>query len=812
MRAFSTHSTHSTHPVAVHPPEFQGTLDHALFKKPEDLDGESPLSIGGKAAGLLRLHAAGAPVPPWVVLPADAAVHFHPDTAESRLALDALFAELSPNGEGLAVRSSGLSEDQSGASAAGIYETLFCASAAELPEAIDAVLSSARAERASAYRNAHGPGAMAVILQRRITPVLSGVAFSAHPSRARYDRVLIEAVLGECGALVDGTATPSRFEVDIESSAIAQVETGAQGPDQLDEKLVAALLGWLLKLEEVFDAALDIEWAADASGLWLLQARPITRLALEASLRPPVPATSWFLDQRFHEPIHPITRTTLLPLIVRTGVEDALQLRGIAVPAPLTFDFSGQVYVSLEAYHRLLRNLPAWLLTPDLRQLYPAGKAPGRLPGPGLLWTGLPVLWRERKRVLGNLRAWDRFRDGLGTRLAAIPEAKDGDDAEVWYEAWAQLDALTEEFLCLHRWSIMLADYAYNAFLMLTRPLPRALRESLRRRLHGQVRLVTAEANAAREVAYVGDQTTVAAFLRNCGHRSSSLDYAAPTWAEIPPFGSLDSSPDSTGEKDFDASVIPAKAGIQRPDIADCANALDSRMRGNDDTSVSTELDSTHPTLAMTSPQSRNVLARLLEMREEQRFHWERILARQRALLLSAGRSLEAKGLLEKADDLWWITWDELRQALTEGHAADPARIAQRRREHRINVPVRRPTHLGPWKPEGDDPTATVLRGVGASPGVARGPAQVFQQLNALTECLPEGCVLVLPCLDPAWTPVLRHVAGLVIERGGLLSHAAIIAREYGIPLVIGVPEATERITTGAMIEVDGDSGVARMV
>ena len=66
----------------------------------------------------------------------------------------------------------------------------------------------------------------------------------------------------------------------------------------------------------------------------------------------------------------------------------------------------------------------------------------------------------------------------------------------------------------------------------------------------------------------------------------------------------------------------------------------------------------------------------------------------------------------------------------------------------------------------------------------------------------------MLPCLDPAWTQVLRHIAGLVIERGGLLSHAAIIAREYGIPLVIGVPEATERIKTGDEIEVDGENGV----
>jgi pyruvate,water dikinase len=104
-----------------------------------------------------------------------------------------------------------------------------------------------------------------------------------------------------------------------------------------------------------------------------------------------------------------------------------------------------------------------------------------------------------------------------------------------------------------------------------------------------------------------------------------------------------------------------------------------------------------------------------------------------------------------------------------------------------------------------------VLRGVGASSGVATGIAVVYPTLTDLPSELPEGCILVLPCLDPAWTPVLRQVAGLVIERGGLLSHAAIIAREYSIPLVIGVLEATERIETGKMVELDGDRGTVTM-
>jgi phosphohistidine swiveling domain-containing protein len=360
------------------------------------------------------------------------------------------------------------------------------------------------------------------------------------------------------------------------------------------------------------------------------------------------------------------------------------------------------------------------------------------------------------------VRAWGHFRDGLGARLAAI-SLPGADDPRAWQEAWQQLDALTEEFLCLHRWSIVLADYAYNAFLLATGLLPRKLREGARKGLLARVRLVTANANAARATYTHGSGTD---FLSRYGHRSASLDYATPTWVE-----------ELTGKPWAAPDTPEPEDGTTRPKAG--------------------------------------TLVRLLEMREEQRFHWERILARQRALLVSAGHVLHRQGLLAAPDQVWWMEWSELVAALETGSPPDPAGLARRRRAHRIHVPVRRPTHLCPADMDPDESSLKepgyVLRGVGASSGVATGIAVVYPTLTDLPSELPEGCILVLPCLDPAWTPVLRQVAGLVIERGGLLSHAAIIAREYSIPLVIGVLEATERIETGKMVELDGDRGTVTM-
>src|SRR5438270_9707526 len=98
------------------------------------------------------------------------------------------------------------------------------------------------------------------------------------------------------------------------------------------------------------------------------------------------------------------------------------------------------------------------------------------------------------------------------------------------------------------------------------------------------------------------------------------------------------------------------------------------------------------------------------------------------------------------------------------------------------------------------------LCGIGASPGTARGIARAARSVEEAM-AVPTGSILICPFTDPGWTPVLDRVAGVVTETGGLLSHAAVICREYGIPAVLGVPEATERIPDGARVAVHGGEG-----
>jgi pyruvate,water dikinase len=136
----------------------------------------------------------------------------------------------------------------------------------------------------------------------------------------------------------------------------------------------------------------------------------------------------------------------------------------------------------------------------------------------------------------------------------------------------------------------------------------------------------------------------------------------------------------------------------------------------------------------------------------------------------------------------------------------DPATITLRRHAHLVHTRLPRPLFLGPGTPT-PPPTGTTLQGLGASSGTVRGTALVLPAHAPLPHALAPDQIAVLVALDPAWTALMAHARGLIIERGGLLSHAAILAREYRVPLVIGLDHATTHLKTGDPIELNGNTG-----
>jgi pyruvate,water dikinase len=199
-------------------------------------------------------------------------------------------------------------------------------------------------------------------------------------------------------------------------------------------------------------------------------------------------------------------------------------------------------------------------------------------------------------------------------------------------------------------------------------------------------------------------------------------------------------------------------------------------------------------------------------------------MAATRAVLLEAGRRLTLTRQLDRPEHALWLTRLELQAALRSG-GVSPRLAARRRGWQRRRRELLPPRTFGAALPvwAANNPTladffglgaeparvAGELRGTGASNGRVSGRAAVLSSLDEASMLQP-GEILVCRMTSPAWTPLLALAAGAVVETGGMLSHTAVLAREYGIPCVVNVRGATERIPHGAMLDVDGTAGVVR--
>src|SRR2546423_169346 len=195
-------------------------------------------------------------------------------------------------------------------------------------------------------------------------------------------------------------------------------------------------------------------------------------------------------------------------------------------------------------------------------------------------------------------------------------------------------------------------------------------------------------------------------------------------------------------------------------------------------------------------------------LREQPKFQLMRIFELADALAPPVGAELADRALLDTADDAFFLTLSELRRAIAGEdlrHNVAERREIYRREQGRRHIP--RVLLSDGTDAETELPAATdsAIRGTPASPGVARGVARVIR--SPVGARLEPGEVLVAPSTDPGWTPLFLTAGALVMEMGGMMSHGAVVAREYGIPAVVGVPDATDRITTGEHVTVDGSAG-----
>ncbi len=628
------------------------------------------------------------------------------------------------------VRSSGADEDRPEGSSAGRYrsEAVIGDDLGELLGAVEGVRRSGGPRRP-----------LPVLVQPRIEADAAGVIFTRHPLRP--SEAVLEAAPGATGAVTAGDALVERWSWDRSGATWrGRGRRISLGRVVLAEaRQAAAILEMALAIESLEGGARDIEWAWASGAPVLLQDRPVAA----------GPALSrYFLPERFSTGVSRLGWSLLGPAIGRRAVEDPLAFVGRRLGGPALVLRRGVPHLTLEAATELFRYFPRRITPDEVVRENPALRR--------IWWRRTLEAFPSVAAVLRTLvrepdwlppihrRRWQRFQADLRRALDRPPLAAAWIAAAPIAELPRALDAAvqwTHRLLALHRWSLVHAELIWR--LTGKRPLTEPRHATAR---------VFAE---LEELRARGPDADLSAFLERHGHRAASIDPADPTWAEKPesvaallalqPRAEPDTEPATSGHHAWIPSIGP---------IADWRRFA-------------------------------------LELRENQRNEWHRILARLRAAALRAGEHLRAQGRLASAEDVFRLDADHL-LALLAG------------REIEIDLAPARPRAPLPRPIVNGGPS--LLRGLGVSAGRARGAVRRIDRVEDLNG-MPAGCILVARAVDPAWTPAFRSAAGLVQELGGLLSHAAILARESGLPAVMSVDHATTALSDGQLVEVDGGAG-----
>jgi pyruvate,water dikinase len=703
--------------------------------------------VGRKAASLGELLAAGVHVPDGVVLTAEAADM----TADERRALLRAGAEDLGSGR-FAVRSSGIAEDGAEHSYAGIYESVLDVSADDLPAAMHRCLASAHAVRAAEYEPAGG-GRMAVIVQRMVAPAAAGVALTADPINGDRRSCVVTAVRGTGERLVSGAAFGDEWVVRD------GVVTARRRPERaIDRRQAIRVASEARRIAAARGAPQDIEWAIDGDGtLWILQARPMTALPPDVSWEAPARG-AYTRTLRFgewiSEPVTPLFESWLL-----TAMEDRLhgllrEWTGQRAPRPYHVVVNGWYFYAINFLSgaALLRSLPGILLH--------LVRSPRRVAGviPQTVRHSVPVFERE-------------WREDLRPRYRA---AVAGAEGRVETLPVTELPALIDEMAELAgEYFASIAALAGSAYKMEIN-LARFYRRHLARSLGGSHLALL----AGFEPPADPDR-----------HAVASLDW----WHAPLPYATT-----ATGPVEDHGRLVEARKAAETAAF----RALASSPR---------RLRAFRRLLAETQ--------HLVPVREEQVRDLTIAWPVMRRAVLRIGEALAVRGLIVEPDDVFFLTRAEVLAALGGRSLPATVDLPGRRSKREEQAGLVPPLMVGranrmlqfmwdqfPRLVGAVRSDRALVSGAPASPGRATGPVRVIRGPHEFDDLQP-GEILVAPLTAPAWTPLFTRAAAVVTDVGSVASHTSIIAREYGIPAVVGCGEATARLRTGMRVTVDGGTG-----
>ncbi|MFN7696134.1 MAG: PEP/pyruvate-binding domain-containing protein [Burkholderiales bacterium] len=777
----------------------------------------------------------------------------------------------------LAVRSSAPWEDGAGASFAGAYLTRLGVRPDALESALRDCFAALYAPHVAAYQQAMSldgqrPG-LALVVQRQLDSEVAGVAFSMNPLNNDADEALITANWGQGESVVAGEVDPDQWCIDRRTARVLTFRQGSKRSSRwlepsgglverrdsradqpcLSDARRGELLALLDRVEQFFGHPVDIEWAWANGQLWLLQARPVsTHLPLAPSLM-----TSSGEPRRLYLDLALSSGLTLNAAASPMGL-DVLRramagMGGLVFPgwrlppdrddALLRFE-GGRMYLELsnlfwvsspqklgksmalndastakaleavDANHYRSARRPQWARWRDLARLPAAAWRLRRL-----LTTALwPML--KPQQASGSLRArLQRFEQALAEPVdVRLPLS------EFWRrQVQEHLPTLLNDSLT----AVAPAVMAMQALLKLARgvrgvdaevlsqlergvagnvvvamslemhKLANTLARSLSQPLPPPSVLAERLANKDLPEAFLIDWTE---FTERHGCRGPmEMDVACPRYADDPALALAQ----IVGMPLGDASRDPQSA-VQRQ-ITKRQLAMDA------------VLAAAGPVRRALIRHMNQVMEAYMGLRDTPKHHFLMMLHGLRHRLLAEGEALCAAGRLERSDQVFALTWDELALAAVEPSMDLQVRVNERQawmselsgraRDFPALIDSRGRILRPPPAPASE---TGLMQGQGLSSGRAKGQARTLR--SAQDGPLKPGEILIAYTTDPGWTPLFVNAAAVVLEIGGPLQHGAVVARELGLPCVAGIGGVSRAISDGQWLEVDGASGTVRLV
>ncbi|RJG27029.1 phosphoenolpyruvate synthase [Paenibacillus thiaminolyticus] len=763
----------------------------------------------------------------------------------------------------VAVRSSATAEDLPTASFAGQQDTfLNVTGERQLFEAIRQCWSSLFSERAIAYRINNGfdhrSVRLAVIVQRLIVPDVSGVMFTADPITGNRSLISIDASFGLGEALVSGLVNPDLYQVrqgeivkkqiSCKQSAVCTLAEGGTAVEELpeqkqkvqalsDEEIVTlARMGE--RIQAHYGSEQDIEWCLSGGQFYIVQARPITSLF-------PLPKAS-------DDGLHVYFSFGHIQMMT-----DAMSPAGMSIwqiPRERAFVGEGRVEPLVEAGGRLFMDATRSLQDSLARKvtLQMIGKMDTLIASAARqILDRFPVKeksssdWEGLEEMLPRL-ATQVLKDMLeGEGQAAYTEVEDGADHYVdicrqRLDECGGADKITyihQNFESLGHY-LMGENFHYMVASMVAQHLLEllakwwnfdggeliTLNKSLPFNVTGEMGLELGDvADICRPypelVAYLrnaaedgfmegldgiaGGPEFKAAFeqwLERYGVRCpGEIDIMRTRWTERPYMlipsiaGHLDSLQHGEHRERF-------RQGEQEAERA--AGRILSQVRSREDGAFKERI----VTRLIT------VYRSFMGLREHHKFVLVRHLALYRKAVLELGDDLAAQGVLNERNDIFFLALPEMKEILNGSFEEDVPSLIAARKESFKHYQRLQPPRVFTSEGEiiegrldsGDAPEGALI-GLPVSPGIVEGRARVV--LDPSKAALKEGEILVAPFTDPGWTPLFQQAKGLITEIGGMMTHGSVIAREYGIPAIVGVDRATTLIRDGELLRLDGTTG-----